>query len=225
MPVERFYIDKELHGELQLNGQELHHLHVLRGKVGHQIELVNGRGSIAKAKIVKISKQEALLEVLKTNKTPIPDMRLSLAIPLMRPNKLELVIEKCTELGANRFYLYPAEYSEKKTLSEHQKQRLNHIAISAMKQCGRLDLPEIHISHFLKELLDLDLPIFFGAPTSHSKAIFPEKILFVTGPEKGFSKQESILLDSMGKHVTLSPYILRAETAPIAVSSLFFGHI
>ena len=224
MPIERFYISQKLEGELRLVGTELHHLHVVRGKVGNEVELVNGRGSLAKARIVDLSRKEATLEVLETNNFPVPNPRLNLAIPLMRPSKLELVIEKCTELGAGRFYLYKAEYSEKKELSKHQKERLNLIAISAIKQCGRLDLPEIQDSHSLKELMNLDFPIFLGEPTSHSKVSFPEKILFVTGPEKGFSNQESKLLNSHGKHVTLSPYILRAETTPIAASCFFSSH-
>lgn len=220
MPAERFYIDAELDGSLHLSGPELHHLHVMRSKVGNEVELVNGRGSLAKARIQSLSKKEAVLEVFDATHSPIREPRLNLGVPLMRPSKLEIVIEKCTELGADAFYLYPGEYSEKKELSAHQKERLQHIAISAMKQCGRLDLPPIHLVHSLRDLFELDIPIFFGDLRKNQKAPTKDKILFITGPEKGFSEKELQLLDSKGNGFSLSQNILRAETAPIAATCL-----
>ena len=125
------------------------------------MELVNGRGSLAKATVSGITKHSALLEVLSVESTPIHPPRYILAIPLMRPSKLELIIEKCTELGADAFWLYPAQFSDKDDLSANQQERLTHVAISAMKQCGRLDLPSIQIIDRFEGLFS-SIPAFFG---------------------------------------------------------------
>lgn len=221
MPAERFFINADLQGELELEGKEFHHLtHVMRIVAGEEIELVNGRGSLASAEVKKISKHSAVLEVKSCETSPILAPHLTLAIPLMRPAKLELVIEKCTELGTDRFFLYSAQFSEKDDLSEHQLERLEHIAISAMKQCGRLDLPPIQLLKF-DALFKESAPLYFGDTRGKP---FAEKIkgplLFVTGPEKGFSRRELELLDLKGKGVRLHKNILRAETAPLVASVL-----
>lgn len=222
MPAERFYIDADLQDTLDLEGQEHHHLaHVMRIRVGEEIELVNGRGSLAVARVEAISKHETRLTVLTSTTTPLSLPHLKLAIPLMRPAKLELVIEKCTELGAGGFYLYPAQFSEKDDLSEHATERLQHIAISAMKQCGRLDLPPIQLWKF-EEILASPTPLLFGdTREAEGPKNRPEQIVFMTGPEKGFSKKELDLLDRRGTGVRLHKNILRAETAPI-VAAVYF---
>lgn len=219
MPAERFYIDAELEGTLSLEGAELHHLaHVMRIQPGEVIELVNGRGELASAKVLSVGKREAILAVISGKKIEVPPPNCILAIPLMRPSKLEFVIEKCTELGADAFWLYPAEYSDKEGLSPNQLERLHHIAISAMKQCGRLDLPEIRVARRFDDLFNDSYTYLFGDTRPGAKAIErEEKVVFITGPEKGFSARELKLLDGKGKGVRLHKNILRAETAPLVV--------
>lgn len=223
MPSERFFLDAELQGKVSLQGTELHHLaHVMKVRIGEEIELVNGRGTLAIAKVAEISKREATLEVLSATEIPLKEPRLILAIPLMRPAKLELIIEKCTELGADVFWIYPAHHSEKGDLSEHQQERLMHIAISAMKQCGRLDLPKIEVIKHFEDIFKREFPVFFGDTRPKAPKIAPvEKMVFVTGPERGFSEKEVKVLEAKAKGVKLHENILRAETAPIAVAAIF----
>lgn len=221
MPAERFYIDAPLTGEISLEGNEFHHLvNVMRIRVGEEIELVNGKGALATAQITQISKHKATIEILTTHQHPVL-IRHTLAVPLMRPAKLELVIEKCTELGASAFHLYPAQYSEKDELSSNQLERLHHIAISAMKQCGRLDLPPIQIlSHFEDLFKTPSLYLFGDTRKSAPKITSQEKATFISGPERGFSEKEHKILDQKAQGVKLHQNILRAETAPIAAICL-----
>lgn len=224
MPAERFYIDAPLFGTLQLDGPEFHHLaHVMRVRIGEEIELVNGRGSLAEAKVAAISKHAATLEILSTSETEMHEPRLILAIPLMRPAKLELVLEKCTELGADAFWLYPAQHSEKDDLSPNQLERLKYILISAMKQCGRLDLPHLRIFSRLEEIFGAPYVYLFGDTRSDAKKMTAkEKVVFISGPEKGFSEKETKLLEKHGVGVSLHKNILRAETAPIAATCFLY---
>jgi 16S rRNA (uracil1498-N3)-methyltransferase len=223
MPADRFFIDTPLSGILSLQGPEHHHLaHVMKTKIGEEVELVNGRGGLATARVLSISKRNAELEVLSSSQTPLPLPLLTLAVPLMRPAKLEIVVEKCTELGADAFWFYPAHYSEKEELSPHQEDRLHLIAVSAMKQCGRLDLPQIKLLSSFEEIFKSPSLYLFGDTRPGQMAKRPEgKIVFITGPERGFSEGEVEILDQKAKGVRLHRNILRAETAPIAASVLF----
>lgn len=225
MPAERFYIDADLTGTLLLEGTEHHHLaHVMRIRVGQEIELVNGRGALATVKVTALTKHDATLAVLSASQTPVPEPKRILAIPFMRLSKLEFIIEKCTELGADAFWLYSAQHSDKGDLSEHQLERLIHIAIAAMKQCGRLDLPSLKIVPHFADLFGSPFTYLFGDTRPNAKQIIPsEKIVFISGPEKGFSEKELKLLDQHATGVCLHRNILRAETAPIAAICAFGG--
>ncbi len=218
MPAERFYINADLIDPLFLEGTEFHHLaHVMRIRVGEEIELVNGRGALATAKVTALTKHGANLTLLSMSQTPVAEPNFILAIPLMRPSKLEFVIEKGTELGADAFWLYPAQYSDKEDLTSHQLERLSHIATSAMKQCGRLDLPAILVLPHFGDLFGKSFTYLFGDTRPHAKPLTPQaKVVLITGPEKGFSEKELQQLDRHATGVRLHRNILRAETAPIA---------
>lgn len=222
MPAERFYLDADLVGTVFLEGAEWHHLaHVMRMRVGEEIELVNGRGALAQAKVVALSKQKAILQVLSAIDIPSVPSGVTLAIPLMRPAKLELVIEKGTELGADAFCLYPAQFSDKEGLSANQMERLNHLAIAAMKQCGRLDLPPIRLLGHFEELFKLPGTPLFGDTRPNAKKMgVGGKVVVITGPERGFSEKELELLDRKATGVRLHKNILRAETAPLVALCL-----
>ncbi len=227
MPAERFFIDAILEETLSLSGPEFHHLaHVMRIAPGEEVELVNGRGSLARAKVLSLSKHEAQLQVFSVTETPLLPPHLILAIPLLRPAKLELIIEKGTELGANAFWLYPAAHSDKSDLSPHQTERLHYIAIAAMKQSGRLDLPAIQLFDKLDALFTTDALYLFGdtRPTAPKIAPQQKKVVFITGPEKGFTDKELALLDKRAAGVRLHKNILRAETAPL-VAAVFLSSL
>ena len=69
----RFYLDDSLEGAPIIDGSEFHHLvHVMRGSAGDEIELVNGRGDIARARIEKIDKKSASLRILQIKHHPKP---------------------------------------------------------------------------------------------------------------------------------------------------------
>ena len=215
MPHDRFYIDAPLKGEVQLEGEEFHHLsRVMRKKEGDVVELLNGKNTLALATLSSISKHEATLVVTQSEdrKPLLPPLKLIQAIPKMTP--LELILQKGTEIGASHFHLYPSSLSEKREFSDNQKRRLHLILIGAMKQCGRLDLPILEWG-----FPPLEGNVFFGdlsadAPSLSEIALLPAT--FIVGPEKGFTEEEIVDLHTKAQGVRLTPYTLRAETAAIA---------
>ena len=213
MPHDRFY-----HPDLEapLTGDEHHHLHkVMRAKPGDQIELIDGKGTLAQAQIDTIDKQTAHFTILsKTTASPPPPLILSQA--LVKQPKLELIIEKCTELGITDFHLFPASNSERDHLSDNHQKRLHIIALSATKQCGRLFLPTIHFHPALHILPNSAFATLQNTPP-HLSTLKLTSILI--GPEKGWTPQEEKTLIQSATPATLHENTLRAETAAITASA------
>ncbi len=236
MPAFRYFIDQPLtaSAHLTLEGDELHHLKtVMRAQTQDPIELVNGRNVLAEGKILDIQKHTAHIHIQNVQTTP-PPIPLILAQALPKTPRLDYILEKGTELGVTEFWLFPSINSEKKEISQTQLQRLKHITIAAMKQCGRLDLPHIEI----KKQLSLWKPHsgnnFFGdtdpnAPLFGTTPVKKISTLFFIGPEKGFHPKEILLLQNTlhATGVKLHPHVLRTETAAVTAATLasYFLHL
>lgn len=232
MPANRFYTEDELKpgSSAQIRGAEHHHLaHVMRIEKGEEVELVNGRGFLAKATLLQSGRQEALASIEEVSFEPLPENRVIIAQALPKLNRLEFIIEKCTELGMDELWLFPGEKSEKKEMKETQLKRMEAIAISAMKQSGRLYLPKLFIkAHFAKWKEKLPENLFFGDVDPLAPKLLSAwernregSIVFFIGPESGFSVSETAALKKMGAlGVKLHRNILRAETAPLVALSI-----
>ncbi|MBA3815357.1 MAG: 16S rRNA (uracil(1498)-N(3))-methyltransferase, partial [Parachlamydiaceae bacterium] len=165
MPAERYYFPKELQegNTITLDGVEFHHLiNVMRNRVNDSVELINGLGQLAKAKITQLEKKCGYLQVETIFQEPQLEKPLILAQAIPRLSKLEIILEKATELGMTEVWLFPSSHSEKKEFSENQSDRLRTILIAAMKQSGRLFLPDLIIMPPLKQWQPLCLPAYFG---------------------------------------------------------------
>ncbi len=232
MPHNRYFIDTPLQENtpVSLSGDEYHHLaRVSRIKKGEKLELVNGKNQLAVATVLELQKNHAALQITHVvEKTPPPPLILAQAITRM--NHLEWIVEKAVELNATALWLFPGNLSEKDLLSHNQQERLKHLSISAMKQCGRLDLPEILLKAPLTEWKPIEGTLLFG-DTSEDAPYFwdaklpkalPSPIVLFIGPEKGFDPKEvSFLTQTLkAKGIRLHPNILRAETAPLVGLSL-----
>lgn len=231
MPKERHYIpqDLSLSQEVLLEGTEFHHLiNVMRSSVGARVELVNGQGACAQAKIVKIEKKRTVLLIEGLFFEEKSQDRLILAQAIPKLNRLDFIIEKGTELGMSALWLFPGDHSEKRDLSPTQLERLDHLAIAAMKQCGRLYLPEIRVLSPLSSWEPVSYPFYFGSlapeapPLSQLLQEQPSPtVLFCVGPEGGLSASEEKILSDIGAIGTkLGKHILRTETAAIAAITL-----
>ena len=237
MPHDRFYINAPLQEEvLSLEGDEFHHLsRVMRKRVGERVELINGRHLIALATIDALEKSSAQLTVLKIEekKPLLPPLTLIQGLPKFP--LLELIVQKGTELGVSTFYFYPALLSDKKSVSQAQKKRLEHITVNAMKQCGRLDLPQIEWGLPIplsilnpkadqkKTALESLGTLYFGDLRTGAAPLCKVGTLpatLIIGPEKGLTYSEIHTLNEVAKGVSLAPYTLRTETAALAGLSI-----
>ncbi len=237
MPKERFFVTQSFkeHDILHLEEKEFHHLvNVMRAKVKTKIEVVNGIGQLGEAYVETLEKKRASLVIETVIFENPPVFQVILAQSLPRPNRLDTILEKATELGATEIWLFLSDYSERKEISDTQIERMQNILISAMKQCGRLYLPKIVLKPDLKKWGSLQYPAFFGdmekkAPSfleswkkeDGEKEDDKKGIIFFVGPETGFSDKETLVLrDMKAEGVTLNRNILRTDTAAIAALSL-----
>lgn len=227
-----------LHAELPLvAGAELalppqageHAVRVLRLADGDPLVLFNGDGYDYHARILAIGKRDVTVQVtsrqLLKNESPLP---LILAQGIARGDKMDLIVQKATELGVAGIVPLLTERSEVKLDPARAQKRLSHwraVAASACEQCGRARIPGIQPATALSAWLD-------ALPDNGSLrlALLPEGTLacrelqfagtggvLVVGPEGGLGERDiAILRDAGFKGLQLGPRVLRTETAGMA---------
>ena len=225
MPVERYFLPSSFKKdkEEKIEGKEFHHLaHVTRIRKGENIELVNGCGQCATAQVISLERNYCHVNILNiiTEEPSVHSIIIAQALP--RLNRLTTIVEKGTELGMTELWLFPGVRSEKKNVSEQLYQRLQQVAVGALKQCGRLYLPKICIMQPLQNWEKPEIPCFFGDPLSEPlKKIENKKLCFFIGPEGGFSDGEVNIFKSWNSQgVKLHHNILRTDTAPLVALSI-----
>lgn len=232
MPENRFFYPSPFNVDqtISFDKEEAHHMvNVMRCKENERVELVNGQGQLAVGRLLKATKKsvEAHIEEVFTELPKNFELIIAQAIP--RFTRLDIILEKGTELGMTELWLFPGELSEKTLFSPHQITRMENILIAALKQCGRLYLPKIKILPLISAWKAQPFPIYFGDLREKSKPLMKQwqeqpptgGAIFVIGPEKGLSDQEILHLEKLeGKGVTLHQNTLRTDTAPLTALSL-----
>lgn len=223
--------------ELKLSGFEFHHLkNVLRMKPGESIELFNGKGLLAEARLKSIDKRSANVVIKKTrestkNESPV---KITLLQGLLKGSKNEEVIKGATVLGATNIVFFQSEYTAIKPKKESQNAGLlkwRKVSIEAAKQCGRTILPQIEGPINLDEALKLSSDTFkialyeaedeIGLKSCLKSFDIGPEISVLVGPEGGLSKKDLETVRTAGFHtVSMGPRRLRSEAAAAAILSI-----
>jgi len=235
--VHRFFVPTEQIKEkkIEITGSDVNHIkNVLRLKVSDSIEVFDSRSNVFEAKIIKEEKDRVLLKILKEKKEDTePRIFVTLAQSLPKSKKLDLIIQKATELGVSRIVPFISERSIPKN-QENKLERWRKIAKEASQQSGRTKLCEVSpIMHFegvlsLKKDHDLNIIPWEGEKKITLKSTLtthqPNHLLVIIGPEGGFSRPEIRKARKAGFiPVNISKRILRVETAAIAtLANIFF---
>ena len=156
--------------------------------------------------------------------------RLVLAVALLKSDHLELALEKVVELGAHRFVPLLSErcvVQWKERSAERKLQRLERIAVGAMKQSQRSWRCRVCAPRPLREAVEEARPALLvvgdeveeGLRCRDLVAPLQGEIWGLVGPEGGFSGEEKAWLAQEGaRAVTLSPFRLRSETAAVVLA-------
>jgi len=215
--------------EIILSDTEFKHVkNTLRKKVGDSLQTTNGNGLLAECRIKNLSLREIILQVEQIVRKEKSRPHIALAFSLLKQHN-ELIIEKCTELGVYEFFPFFAQRNVKTSLSSNQFERLQKIAISAIKQCDSAHLPEIHkpsnFNELLKKLSREYMPVLAWEEENrqnlHDVLHNTEKdICLIVGPEGGFEEKEvDFAREHLARIVSLGNHILRAETAAITIAA------
>jgi 16S rRNA (uracil1498-N3)-methyltransferase len=229
----RFFANK-IHNEMALlDGDEFRHaVNVMRVKPGDDVEVFDGRGTVALGRIGGIGKHD--LQIAITKKTVIPPRwagRVILAVSIAKGERFDSLITGCTEIGVDRICPVLFERTVKQASGAKVLDRYNRLALAAVKQCGRAYLPEINDPLSLAAailLLQSDYPecymLFgaFGPETSSVLEIDTQKdVIAFVGPEGGLSPdEEKLLVASRALPVKITSTVLRIETAAMAFAAI-----
>ena len=216
-------------GYAVLIGDEFHHLaHVLRAKVGHRLTLLDGSGGVYSARVRSIGPDEAHLEILEISRAECPPI-MDLALPALKTQRLDLAVEKCTEIGFKKLILFSSRRSVwkgGKREAERKKERLDRKILAACKQSGQPFFPRIETITDLEGLLErvpdyerVYLADPMGARLEETKRPQADRgILAIVGPEGGFTEGERTEIVASGAlPVSLGGVRLRSETAAICL--------
>ena len=224
MKLHRFYIPAptELKHDFWLKDERLIHQwrKVLRFGAGQQVVLFDGVTQDRLYKIVEITEREAHLQQVTDLERKVPSKDIYLLWSLLKKDKNDWVLQKCTELGVSHFIPLLADRSEK---TGFNSERAEKIIIEATEQCGRSDIPTVrepmHIQTALDELSE-KVELYICEQSDHLPPTtyhLPHAVGVLVGPEGGWSDAEKALFqDKQIKHLNLHDFTLRAETAAIA---------
>ncbi len=211
---------------LRITGAELRHLRTLRLRPGQRLRVFDEQGAEHEVRLERLGGRVAEAVILATHRPARESaLDLTLAPSLLKGTKMDLVIEKATELGVRRI----APVVSRHTIAQGGRvERWRRIALAAAKQSGRTSVPAVDAPVPLTDLVrapwpglrltawegERDTPL--GAQPDRA-----ESVVIVVGPEGGFGAEE--IDDALAQGfaaITLAPRILRAETAAIAAAAL-----
>jgi 16S rRNA (uracil1498-N3)-methyltransferase len=223
MKIHRFYTPNiTLSHGLWLKEPEILHQwnKVLRFRVGQQVVLFDGTEKDKLYKITEISTREAHLEHITDYKRQLPNKNVYLFWSLLKKDKNDWVLQKCTELGVSHFIPLIADRSEKTGFNIERAQK---IVIEAAEQCGRSSVPVIRETMYVSKALDQyadKLELFICEQNGDEGKNIGDNVGIFIGPEGGWSDAEKELFKQRNiNYLNLHDFTLRAETA--AVASMF----
>ncbi len=238
--MRRFFVAPEaIEGEqLLLDGELAHHIsRVLRMKEGDEAEFAPGDGRLYLGRLTEFSKAGVRVELLSVRQAPADtSVQVTIYQGLPKGDKLEWIIQKCTELGVAR--IVPVVTKRTVVRLDEAKGakkvgRWQKIAQEASQQSKRLSVPEVGAPITWQQLLDtlrpedVTLILWEDETTEGLKAflqkqpMLPARLNLVIGPEGGLEEAEVAELRQRGAHsITLGSRILRTETAGLAALSM-----
>ncbi len=235
----RFFVPKKnIQGErVDVSGQELEHMRkVLRLRPGDRVTLFDDQGWEHEGIIQSYTDRTGEVEILKSYQPGRESsLKVTLAQGLSKGEKMDWVVEKATELGVQTLVPFLSSHTVPRPDSkniEGRQARWKKIALSAAKQSGRTQIPEIlDVSDFgdlVRRPWPCELKLLFWEKESMQnltqiREVKPHlnSLLLVIGPEGGFSSDEASEAMRHGfQSIRLGKRIMRTETAALTALSI-----
>lgn len=220
----RFYVGEELKltKDFWLHDESLlwQWNKVLRFRENEEVILFDGVQTDRRYKIVKLDKTEAHLVLVTELERNIPSRHVYLLWSLLKKDNNEYILQKATELGITNFVPLISDRTIKR---EFNFERAQKIVLEAAEQCGRSDIPHVreplHLAKALEEYSD-KVTLYVCHQGSKKAELAEGRLGVIIGPEGGWSDDELALFQAGSyRHIDLSQFTLRAETAAIVAAS------
>lgn len=230
--VPRVYLPGPLGpGLLLLDGEPGRRLAtVMRVREGDQVRLFAGDGREWGATVRGTAKAKVELEVgpVERQEGP-PALTVEVWCGLVRPNRFDWALEKCTEAGADIIRPLLSAYAARgEGESAGRQERWQRIVVEASEQCGRLWVPVVEAPGRFEQMLERARGTVIigeqgGMAWSGARALLPGQghVVLAVGPEGGFSAEEVAKAKAKGAlAVSMGPGVLRTETAAVVGTAL-----
>lgn len=212
--------------DLVITGDEFKHCKALRLRQNEKIMVTNGFGLSVLGIVSAFDKNSYNIRIIDrfTNLNE-PDLKINLAFGLLSDrDRNEFIIEKGVELGVNSFYPLVTDFSQQ---THFKPDRFKNKAISALKQSKRSCMPKINelikFDDLLKQAKEFERLILFSEFGNKPESnLLVDNILYLVGPEGGFSDREITLFNEIDNKALwkIGNRRLRTETAAIAAMSI-----
>ena len=229
----RLFIDAALSAgsSFALPERAMRHVQVLRLQPGAAVTLFDGLGGEWSARIEAMGARTARVQVLEHHAVERESaLHVTLALAMPAGDRMDVVVEKATELGAAAIVPLLSERSVLRLSGERASRRAAHwqaIAAAASEQCGRNRMPAVHVPQPLIAWLQTLTAAADGQARwllgwrdaqPWPGQVAQLSVITLSGPEGGFTADEEALAASRGfVTIGLGPRVLRADTAPLAV--------
>ena len=210
--------------KILLKGENFHHLaHVLRARVGEQVEVCDGKGQDYFCICSAFEKDHAALRIQRTAANAAEQgPRITLYQCVAKGEKMELIITRTIEMGVHRIVPVMSRFCVARPAEAEKKlERWRKIALAAAKQSGRGIVPRIEpmidIGQAIEQMASAENAfVCYEKEQEQSLCQIPmtENISFLVGSEGGLAEEEATLWQQKGiAQVTLGKRILRTENA------------
>lgn len=229
--MQRYFAISKLNNKVMVSPDDEYHIkRVMRMEENDIIEIVYDqklyRSTIKSTNPLDIEVIEELEQI--DDKYP----KICLIMPNLKEQKLDLILQKGTEIGIKEFIIVPYERSVVKYDERKEKVKLarwQKICKEASEQSMRIDIPLITIEknwRFVDNIEGLKLICSTNERNNYIKSVLKkhneyDKITLAIGPEGGITAKEEAYLEEKGfKKITLGTQIMRVETVPIFLASI-----
>ena len=208
--------------------EERHLFNTLRGRTGDTVQLIDGRGVIASARVVDGKK----LLVLEKEKCQEPSRKIHLFVSPPRQNRMDQLLTQCCEIGVWSITLVITEHSVVRPDEGEAPDKWNVHLIEGCKQSKNPFMPELRnvipFSGIFEDVRQLGVPAFYGSTGDAGTGDdVPENvpgIAWAVGPEGGFSDSEEERMRASGfMPLRIGKWIMRVETAAVVGSVLLMN--
>ena len=234
--MQRFFVNRQCidHESIILEGDIIHQIrNVLRLQSGERIVVFDNDGLEYTVILDKVEKNQVKGTICNTKQAVESAIKITLYQALLKSDRFEFVLQKCTEIGVSIFVPVVCERCVARKPGANKVERWEKVIREAAEQSGRGILPvlksTVSFDNACHSSVGLSLIAGVGLNSLPLRELLrssthqgdPVKINIFIGPEGGFTANELEIAQSCGVHkVTLGPRILRAETAGLVASTV-----